>query len=195
MDATDRPTFDEAFRRMTRAFRVRLKAAELEELSSTYYKLLEAVPLDAVIVAGKVCLTKFKRFPRAAEWLEALPAGTGPTIAADLRTMGHDEAREYIRAEGLRYQDQPCGCLTCQAAGVTALPLRFVPEFTVDGRDERAYHPLKQKAVTSGRWIHGDDLRRWWLAREACFASAPRAFIRLLRNPQIRAEREPGEEG
>lgn len=195
MDAADRRTFDQAFTNMTRAFRLRLKPTELEELTTTYFKILAAAPLEAVLAAGKTVLEQSRTFPKAADWFQALPAGARE-MTTDCRVMSADELAEYHRAEQRRYEDEPCGCLACQLASVTARPLRFVPDFDADDQPERAFDSSRNRIVVTGHWAHGDELARWYTARAAFFASVPR------NSPMARAllvlvphEREPGEEG
>jgi hypothetical protein len=110
--------------------------------------------------------------------------------------MGVDEIAEYHQAERQHYQADPCGCLSCQLAGVTPRPLRFVPDFTDDDRPEQAFDSVRKRIVQTGHWAHGDELARWYAARAAFFATVPRS------SPMARAlavlvspEREPGEEG
>lgn len=195
MDDTDYDTFEKAFRRLGSVFRLRLKEADLQELVQTYFRLLKSARLDAVLTAAKVCLTKCKTFPKPVEWLDALPKT--PTVAPasfQIRHMGTAEAEEWSRAERLRYEDAPCACRLCVEAQVTDKPLRFVPNFTADDCDDRAIHPAKPQPVTTGHWAHGEELARWYRAREAFFSMpiAPRIRSQL---PRAIRERQPGEEG
>jgi hypothetical protein len=197
MTLDERPQFDTAFYRLVQTFRLRLKPAEREELAATYFKLLQGWTLDEVLAAAKVCITSSRSFPKPADWLAALPAKT--SIAVDVRWMGAEEAREYLRAEALRYEDVPCSCLLCQAANVTEKPLRFVPDFTPENsQPERAFCPPKNQVVTVGHWAHGDELVRWYAARDRYFALEGRsAFGRAMPRALalVGANREPGEEG
>jgi len=191
MTDADFGTFDRAFRRVAVAFRLRIRTAELDELSRTYFKVLDAAPLDDVLAAGKSCLASCRTFPKVAEWLQWLPDRV--PIAADLRVMATPERLEYARAESLRYEDLPCACVLCVEAGVADRPLRFVPD-DVGGALDRAIDTERNRIVVTGHWAHGDELARWYLARAAFFACAPR------RSPLARAllalvAREPGEEG
>jgi len=178
---SDFGTFESAFRRFSSAFRLKAKPADFDELTRLYFKLLSHAPLDAVLSAGRRLLETSRTFPKPAEWLAAL-SEMAPAAAAgaDVRVMSEDEARDYTRAELLRYQDDGCFCLLCQDAGVTHRFLRFVPEFTDDGRDARAWHPGKGHVVTVGHWAHGDELARWYEARDHCLANWPRRFTRAL---------------
>jgi hypothetical protein len=182
-------TFDRAFRRVLGAFRLKVKPDAVDELSRTYFRILADAPLEDVLAAGKTCLTTGTRFPKVAEWVAALPAPP-VVVTADLRVMATPEREAYDRAEALRYQDEPCWCVDCQDAGVTDRPVRFVPD-EVHGVLDRAIDTVRNRIVITGHWAHGDELARWYVARDAFFASAPR------RTPIARAllalvAREPG---
>jgi len=193
MTIDDRPNFAEAFRRLVQTFRVRLKAGELEELTTTYFKLLQGWTLEEVLAAGKTCITTLKKFPAPVDWLSAMP--TKANVAADVRWMGADEAREYSRAEALGYEDAACDCLLCQAAG-TDRPVRFVPDFTADDREERAFHPAKNQIVTVGHWAHGEELVRCYAARAQFYGLLGRSALRRMARPlELVGGREPGQEG
>jgi hypothetical protein len=84
--------------------------------------------------------------------------------------MTEAEAREYQRAEALKYEDRPCSCQACKAAGVDWKPLRFVPEFTADGFDRKVRDPFKDRIVTAGHWAHGAELAGYWRARGEFYA-------------------------
>jgi hypothetical protein len=80
-------------------------------------------------------------------------------------------------------------------AGVTDRELRFVPTLVEDhSREERAFHPRRRRLEVTGHWAHGDELARWYVAREAFFARAPRRGP-LARVLALVGTREPGEEG
>jgi hypothetical protein len=194
MTASDYGTFDRAFRRVLCAYPVRSKVqtAEVEALSRTYFRVLADAPLGDVLAAGKACLGTCKRFPTVAEWVAAIPTPPRAAEAADVRVMATTERDEYVRAEGLRYEDMPCGCGACFQADVSDRPLRFVPD-EVNGVLDRAIDAVRNRVVVTGHWAHGPELGRWYDARAAFYASAPR------RTPIARAllvlvgpEREPG---
>jgi hypothetical protein len=186
--------FERAFRRLSVAYRLREKPGVIEEMCRTYFKVLEDASLDAVLAAGKVCLETLKKFPAASEWRANLPAVPPPSSEVSPRWMGTDEAAELLRAERRGYTDDPCGCLECQAAGVTDRPLRFVPNTS----DDAAYCPAKAARVLAGHWAHGEELARWYAARAAFMhtSTVPR-FVsrRALALVGAGTGREPGEEG
>jgi hypothetical protein len=183
-------TFDRAFRRVCGAFRLRLTLLELEELSRTYFRVLADASLEDVLMAGKTCLRTQTRFPKPAEWAAALPAPP-VVVAADLRVMATPEREAYTRAEVLRYQDEPCSCWDCQAAAVTDRPVRFVPD-DVNGTFDRAIDTVRNRVVMTGHWAHGDELARWYVARDAFFACL--TPIQRQKFALVYSGREPGED-
>lgn len=209
MTETEFGTFDRAFGRVVGAYRLKLKPTEAEELTRTYFRVLEPFPLEEVLLAGKRCLTKYRRFPPAADWIAELTAtAAAPAAAADVRQMGAFELEEYEHATRLRYTDQPCACAECAAAGVGDRSVRFVPTL-FGGVEERAFNPRRKVVQVVGHWAHGEELRRWYEARDGFFALAPAGIVRLLHQRDRRSftarvdaifrplspEREPGEEG
>jgi hypothetical protein len=60
---------------------------------------------------------------------------------------------------------------------------------------DRAVDTERNRVVVTGHWAHGQELARWYVAREAFFASAPRRgpMARVL--ALVGAGRDPGEEG
>jgi hypothetical protein len=194
MTSGDVGTFDRAFRRVLRAYPVqsRLKPDDVETLCRTYFRVLDTSPLADVLAAGKACLLTCTKFPTVAEWARHLSPVVAP-VAADLRVLGADERAVYVHAEAMHYDAAPCGCEDCRDAGVTDRPLRFVPDEGHGGLD-RALDLDRNRIVVTGHWVHGDELARWYVARDRFFACAPR------RSPLGRAlvalvSREPGEEG
>jgi hypothetical protein len=135
-----------------------------------------------------------RTFPKPAEWLQALPVPPAAAAHADTRVMGTPERLEYVRAEALRYEDAPCGCLLCQEAAVTHRPLRFVPD-EILGVLDKALDTVRNRIVVTGHWAHGEELARWYVARDAFFACAPRRGPMARALALIGGGREPGEDG
>jgi hypothetical protein len=194
MTEADFGTFDRAFRRVCGAFRLRVKATAGEEWSRTYFRILEHAPLDEVLTAGKACVASCRTFPKPAEWLQALPIPPAAAAHGDLRVMATTEREDYARAEALRYEDAPCGCLLCQEAAVTHRPLRFVPD-EILGVLDKALDTVRNRIVVTGHWAHGQELARWYVARAAFYASAPRRGPMARALALIGGAREPGEDG
>ena len=196
MTYEDRPAFRRAFQRIVETFRLKLRPVAAETLEDMYFEILEHAPLDQVLEAGKECAATCRTFPKPMTWLAALPNGAARKPEPDQRTMGVTECHGYHDAERLHWQDEPCPCLTCQAADITHLPLRFVPEFHDEGPEIRVFDAVRGRVVVAGHWAHGDELAAWYRAREVFFASAPIARQLLARVvPALNYMREPGEEG
>lgn len=185
--------FLDCFRQLVR--RVQPAKALEPDTAADYYEVLKGFHIDVLRRAAKDLATTHTFFPSTAEWHEAaaaLVAAQGPAPRA--RVMSVDQATEYARAQRLHYEDQPCSCARCFLAQVTDKPLRFVPDFDADDREVTAYHPLWKREVVTGHWAHGDELARWYRAKEKFFATpiAPRVRTML---PVTLRDREPGEEG
>jgi hypothetical protein len=198
MDESDFGTFERAFGRVSGAFRLKLKGTDLEDLARTYFRVLEGYRLDEVLAAGKTCIASQRTFPKAAEWLAAL-ASTGDrdvVCPPDCRQLSAAEVDERRDADERHYNGEACACLLCQSAGVADRPLRFVPTLWSDGTEERAFNPRRKVVEIVGHWAHGDELARWYRAREDFYGHARRVTVRYphLLPPPLR-EREPGEEG
>jgi hypothetical protein len=166
------------------------------ETAADYYEVLKGFHVDVVRRAAKQLATTNTFFPSTAEWYDVaarLVAHDAPPSA--VRRMDAQEAREYLRARALHYEDQPCDCVHCQRASVTTRPIRFVPDFDAEDRECKAFHPGLNRDVVTGHWAHGEELARWYRAKEAFYAQG-RALghARVLRLIGGR-EREPGEEG
>ena len=195
----DFATFEKAFGRVITAFRLKLQPKEREDLTRTYFKILDTHAIDDVIAAGKRCLEKLRTFPKAADWLAELAHTAAPTCPVDQRTMSVDEADELARAAALNYDDHPCLCSECCRAGVDDQALRYVPSEFGDEL-ERAFNPRTSRLETVGHWAHGEELARWYAARDVFFAlrrRAPRTLFDALAVivGEVVDEREVGEEG
>lgn len=171
----DFPTFDKSFGRVVTAFRVKLRTEEREELTRTYFKILDVHAIDDVMAAGKRCVEKHRTFPKPADWLAELAATTAATCPPDRRWMRVDEADELARAASLNWEDHPCLCRECVRAGVDDRPLRFVPSDFGDDELERAFNQRRGVVEIVGHWAHGEELARWYAARDAFFHLAQRA--------------------
>lgn len=192
----DYSTFARAFGRVCGAFRLKLKPVELEELTRTYFRVLEAFPLDEVLLAGKTCLATHRSFPRAADWLAALAStSSAASCPADRRQMTVAELDEQANAERLRYFDHACLCSECCRAGVDERPIRFVPTLLglMQDEEERAFNPRRNRLEVIGHWAHGDELLRWYAARDAFFTHAKRCRVPVRALALV--SREPGQEG
>jgi len=194
MTDEDRPAFVSTFQRLALTFRLKVRPADMDHMIETYVRTFEPYPLHEVVAAGNACVQTHRRFPKPVDWLEVITR-TQVGAPPDARVMSTHEAAEWVRAERLHWNDDdgPCGCMLCLAVGIVR-PRRFVPDFTDDDRDERAFCPPKNRIVVVGHWAHGDELERWYAARDRFFASAPKTTP-LARALRALVPREPGQEG
>lgn len=203
MDSSDAGTFDTAFGRVSGAFSKIFKAGELEPMKAAYFRALAPFPISAVVAAGDECIRTLKRFPRVADWRQAIRT-SGP-VPRDVREMTAHERTEQERARQLGYRNAPCACGACVAAGVSDREIRFVPTLWPDGTEETALNG-RQAVEVVGHWAHGAELARWYTARDAFFRLAAGKGPRVLhherrRRPfadrlaEIFGDRDPGEEG
>jgi hypothetical protein len=187
--------FETAFGRVLTAFRVKLQTKERDDLTRTYFKILDAHAIDDVIAAGKRCIEKLRTFPKAVDWLDALGHTAVNTCPADRRSMSVDEADELARAVALRFEDHPCLCSECCRAGVDDRPLRFVPSSFGPEELERAFNPRTGKVEIVGHWAHGEELARWYEHRGAFQGLAQKAPRTLYDAVRVIVGRDPGMEG
>jgi len=198
MIASEYGTFAIALRRLSSALGRRLSKDESEELPRTFFRLLEPFELPDVLDAGKTLATTAHSFPKPTDWIEVITVqrrqrdSLALLPAPDRRQMSQDEAAELTRAKLLHFSAEPCGCPRCLVAQVDDRPLRFVPTVDDDGREDRALNPQTNAVELAGHWAHGDELARWYVARDACYAlwrqAGPRTFPSVV-------SRDPGEEG
>jgi hypothetical protein len=192
-------TFATAFSRVVGAFRVHLKADEMDTLMRTYFKILEAYSISDVLLAAKACITKSRTFPKPADWLAECAALVHTKAPKDLRWMSVTEMDALAHAAATAYQQDPCFCPACHFAGVDDRPQRFIP--TPDGRGghETAFNSRLNRVEPIGHWAHGDELARWYAARDHFFGLFKTAVKRRQISPVLHlvgaVEREPGEEG
>jgi hypothetical protein len=134
----------------------------LDELAKSYFDQLKPYSTAAVIQAADNILKSSNRFPTVAEWIRAIGVDRAPE-SEPLRRLSADEARDYRNVSARRV---PCSCTDCVSAGVSHLPIEFVP-IEVDGREQRAIDPFTGKIVPILREIHGGELRRWHDVRKS----------------------------
>lgn len=189
---TDYAAFEVAFRRLSSGFSKKWTGAHYRETSRAYFETLQGCALEDVVTAA-AALHSRKRWPTAGEWMAAVPAST-PARPPDVRLMGASEVDEYLAARNARYRDEgPCACLRCEDAGVSHRPRRYVPDELDDDTYARAFCPTLNRVVMTGHWAHGEELRRWYAARDTFVATARRAGLRRVL--ALVATREPGQEG
>jgi hypothetical protein len=156
----DLGAFTQVFQLLRGTFALRGESAEIHQQIAVYFRILRRYPLSAVEAGAATWMEKGSRFPKPVDWIGAIPRRE--TIA--LLEMPPEEAREHLHAKSLHYEDAPCHCVLCKGAGVDHRFLRYVPDIDRDGRDARMR--LGDTVVTRGHWAHGEELARWYDARD-----------------------------
>ena len=164
--------FNDVFKGLSRVFPKRLQEHELQQMSGEYFRAMKHFTLTQVKAGADAWRQRGKFFPKPVEWMESIPRGRE---AVKLPMLSDEEARDYRRAESLRYEDRPCSCAACRAASVSDRPLRFVPTVNGDGTERQAR--IGDRTVIAGHWAHGQELARWYQAK-ADFYNAYYAAIR-----------------
>lgn len=184
MNAGDEVQFAAVFSRLRSIFPLRGEHSEIQQIVQSYFRVLIRFPIRAVEAGADAWITTGTRFPKPAEWLGAIPRGSK---LADILPMPEDEAAEHQRATNLFYEDEPCGCHLCAKAGVSHRMLRYVPDTDADGRDARM--KIGDKVVVRGHWAHGEELKRWYAARDAFMSLKARVWPRLVKSmPEAEVE-------
>lgn len=164
MTESDFFPFMDVFRSVMRVFPMRGDDHEIKQTAGAYFKVLRRYPLPLVQAGADQCLQRCKHFPKPAEWIDHIP--NPQTTGVQLPTMSSEQGHDHARAVNLFYEDDPCRCPECRAAGVDHRPLRFVPEFDAADLEVKALNPVTGKIVTCGHWAHGVELKRWYAARQ-----------------------------
>lgn len=180
MDANHLSKFSEWFDVLAVTHRLQATEDQRGRMQAEYFDVLRPYPLEAVASAYESLRRKMKKWPVPADWLENLPP-FGST--ARLPLASPSEVRENDEAEKLGYEAAAiCHCALCVAADCH-MPPRYVPRLYQDAVIERQ-HPQRQgRPLLLGRWIHGEELKRWYRARADFYALkdkiAPKLPIRL----------------
>lgn len=162
MIESDAFAFLAEFHDLRRVFPLRGDPHELQQVGLAYFKAMRRFPLSAVSSGKDAWLAHGTKFPKPAEWIESIPRRSA---VSTVPVFSDEERLAYVRAETLCYEDEPCKCAECRAAGVDHRYLRFVPDFDDDDRDVKAR--LGDRLVTRGHWAHGQELGRWYRAHDA----------------------------
>lgn len=182
--------FMSTLRDVARVFPIRGDETDVQQLGAAYFKALRRYPLALVQAGAERVIERNKHFPKPAEWLDAIPRAT-QTGTVELLTVV--EADDWLAAERGRWQQAPCRCPECRAAGVSEQPQRFVPMLDANGQDERGL--IGERAITRGRWIHGEELARWYAAKAEFWALFRAAVAKKAMYVPPVASREPGGDG
>ena len=198
MTDEDYADFERAYKRAAGAYQMRWKTGD-EDVARTYFKLLKGWSLDAVLDVMRFACQTITHFPKAAELVALLDRARPRDAGSPARHMSVTEVEVHARAAALGYRDAPCNCWECVEAGVADQELRFVPEDDPnpdpDNREglQRAFNPRRGQIEPVGHWAHGHELARWYTARAAFLAGAPKRVRRSLH--LVAVGRDPGQEG
>ncbi len=149
------------FRTLLKVFPKRVDEESVTALGQVYFKALKRFTIGQIQAGADNYAMRGKFFPKPAEWSDAIPR---VSAVAALEPLSALEASVYLDAEGRHYNGDPCGCPDCRATGVDHRFVRFVPDTLSDGRD--AHAKIGDRQIVRGHWTHGDELRRWYLAKE-----------------------------
>jgi len=164
MTDDDFPEFETLFQRLRFVFRIRASTDEFSLLCGTYFKALHKYPLTDVVEAADAWTAQGTYFPRPGDWVKHIPRHD--RHAEQLPVATDMEVRLYRHAAMVHWKEPPCLCRACVTAGVSELPVRFVPDLNGDGHVRRLRDPDTQRAFVMGHWLHGEPLGSWYLARE-----------------------------
>ena len=189
MTDSDDDAFGEIFNKLRRLFRLLGEPRDIAQVSAAYFKALKRWPLTAVTAGAEQWIVTGKRFPKPAEWIESIPKR--PRMAAAV-PISPEEAADYQYASRVRFEDAPCHCEACQRAGITHRPVRFVPACSTD--DPAVKAELGETLWRRAHWAHGEELRRWYAARDHFFSLLKRLPVKSMPALDLPV-REPGQEG
>lgn len=159
MTSHDLPRFHELFDVLATTFRLK---GDRDAMQAAYFQALERYPIEAVELGYENLRRTEEYWPAPAKWIAAIPArGT----AAVLPLMTPEQVRASDEAERRFYEGDLCACPDCQRAGVTHVPLRYVPVLDAQGQTIPLQHPRKSQPVLLGEWIHASRLRHWYAAK------------------------------
>lgn len=168
MQDVDLFAFMAIFRDLLKVFpKSRTADDDVDPLARSYFRALQRFSVADIQAGADAWVQRGKFFPKPAEWRESIPR-RGVAERAELVPLTPTEATEYLDAERRGYEGEPCGCRRCVGAGVSHRFPRYVPEQDEQDRDMRGL--IGQRVVVRGRWIHGDELRRWYETRDAYLA-------------------------
>lgn len=167
MQDADLFAFMAIFRDLLQVFPKRIDESDVAQLGKSYFAALRRFTIPQIQAGADAWVERGKFFPKPSEWRESIPRqAVAATVA--LTELSSADAAEYLDAERKSYEDEPCGCRRCDGAGVSHRFLRYVPETDERGMDARGL--IGQRVVVRGHWAHGDELARFYAAREKFWA-------------------------
>jgi hypothetical protein len=167
MQDADLFAFMAIVRELIRVFPKRMSDDEIGDLSKAYFATLRRFTIAELQAGADAWMQRGKFFPKPAEWREAIPHRSA-TASVALAPLTPVEMAEYMDAERRGFEGDPCACRRCRGAGVDHRFTRYAPESDELGRDLRGL--IGERSVVRGRWLHGEELRCWYAARDAFMA-------------------------
>jgi hypothetical protein len=178
----DLPAFLASFQQLRQVFPLRANPSELDGIVRIYFNTLKRHPIRSVETAAERLIASGQHFPKPAQWLEAVPR----SLAAIAPEMSPRDAEEHQRAIALSYEDEPCNCIGCTAAGVSHRFPRYVPDIDEYGRDVRMV--LGGSIVARGHWAHGEELAQFYAAKDQFWADYLEQVKRLRKMSRVTHE-------
>lgn len=180
MTPQDLAAFAEMFQDLTAMFKFYGTEDQKAAALSAYFQTLQRYPLDRVRVGYETLKETAQKWPVPAQWIAAMPRSEG----GDLPLMDWRQVKASDEAERLFYEGPFCRCDVCTEASATHLNLRYVPCLDANGDVIPMRHPHRSRPVMLGRWIHGHELKRWYVARAQFYERLHRL------QPKVKAELE-----
>jgi len=181
MTDADHVTFVEVFQRLRSVFPLRGEAREIEQIIRVYFRALSRFDVDAVERGADEWMSKGTKFPKPAEWISVVPRG-----ASAIQEATPTQAKEYYSALARRFEDDPCSCVACKSAGISHRMLRYVPDHDADDRDIQVQ--FGRQVLVLGHWAHGEELARWYRARDEFMALASKVGLKPKAIPTTKTQ-------
>ena len=118
---------------LQRTFRYKANEWEFGEMVRHYFDALRAYEVVEIRAAAVTYVRRGRTFPRLADLFKLLPHRS--LKPATMPEMTDEESVAYQLAKEHGWEGSPCRCKECVAAGVSHLPLRYVPDVNPDGSD------------------------------------------------------------
>ncbi len=177
MDASHFDKFGEWFDVLAVTHRLQATEDQRGRMKAEYFDVLRAYPVEAVASSYESLRRKMKKWPVPADWLENLPPFGS---VGRLPLASPDEIAENDEAERLGYERETvCKCALCVAADCY-MPPRYVPRLYQGEVIERRDPKKMGRPLLLGRWLHGEELKRWYRARADFYALKEKLVPQML---------------
>lgn len=165
MTTADVAAFSDMFGELALMFRFYGSDEQRAAALGAYFQTLQTYPLERVRRGYEQLKVTATKWPVPAQWIAAMPRGDSALPELDWR-----QVKASDEAERLFYEGPLCRCAACEQAGITHMPVRYVPCLNGDGDVIPMTHPNRSQPVLLGEWIHGPRLRQWYAAKAAFYA-------------------------